>query len=88
MLHTLEGIYRDGKIELLEVPAAMAENTRVLITFLPAPSGPIDLAQREITPAQAADLRARLRSVAEDWDRPEMDAYDHYETVQPDAAPR
>ena len=29
-----------------------------------------------IDEAQAADLRVRLSTFAEDWNRPEMDAYD------------
>ncbi len=36
----------------------------------------LDLAARGISPAQAADLRARLSTCAEDWDSPEMDIYD------------
>jgi len=36
----------------------------------------IDLRERGIDEAQAADLRARLKSFAEDWDRPEAAIYD------------
>jgi hypothetical protein len=36
----------------------------------------VDLRDRGIGQAQAADLRARLRTFAEDWDRPEMSIYD------------
>lgn len=35
MLTTVEGVYTQGKIELTEVPAGV-EDTRVLVTFLPA----------------------------------------------------
>jgi hypothetical protein len=35
-LLTLEGIYRDGKVELAEEPADVGDETRVLVTFLPA----------------------------------------------------
>jgi hypothetical protein len=35
-----------------------------------------DLASRGIEPGQAADLRHRLAAFAEDWERPEMNAYD------------
>ena len=35
----------------------------------------VSLADRGITPYQAADLRARLRTF-EDWDDPAMEAYD------------
>jgi hypothetical protein len=47
----------------------------VIVTFL-GPSGRVDLAGRGIDEQQAADLRHRLKAVAEDWDRPEMDVYD------------
>jgi len=39
MLQAFEGIYRNGVIELLEVPENIYES-RVLITFLAAPSIP------------------------------------------------
>ncbi len=73
MLHSVEGIYRDGKVELLETPAAVKE-ARVIVTFLPA-NGPINLRAHGIDEAQAAELRWRFQAIAEDWDRPEMDVY-------------
>ena len=36
----------------------------------------IDLQARGIDKTQAADLRARLKTFAEDWDRPEAAIYD------------
>ena len=74
MLKSIEGIFRDGKIELLE-PAPQIGETRVVITFLP-PRQQIDLRDRGINEPEAADLRARLQTFAEDWDRPDMDVYD------------
>jgi hypothetical protein len=74
MLRSVEGIYRDGKVELLETPQDL-EEARVIVTFLPAP-GSVDLAARGINEEQAAELRARLRAFAEDWERPEMRGYD------------
>jgi hypothetical protein len=73
MLTTVEGVYRDGKVELLEAPAN-AEGARVIVTFLPK-AGPIDLGERGIDEVQAADLRWRLQTFAADWDSPDMDAY-------------
>jgi hypothetical protein len=70
---TVEGIYRDGKIELLETPADLDE-ARVIVTFLPA--GAINLSDRGIDEAQAASLRERLGAFVEDWELPEMEAYD------------
>ncbi|MCH7990590.1 MAG: hypothetical protein IID46_15730 [Planctomycetes bacterium] len=74
MLKSVEGIYRDGKVELLE-PAPFDGEGRVIVTFLPT-NGTTDLASRGIDQEQAEDLRRRLKAFAEDWDRPEMDVYD------------
>jgi len=73
MLKSVEGIYRHGKVELLE-PAPPEAKGKVIVTFLDTTA--VDLADRGIDEAQAADLRHRLKPFAEDWDRPEMDAYD------------
>ena len=70
---TVEGIFRNGHVELLQQPAAQGES-RVLVTFLE--SKEIDLRERGISEEQAADLRSRLKTFAKDWDRPEMDVYD------------
>jgi hypothetical protein len=70
---TVEGIYRDGKVELLETPSNVDE-ARVLVTFLP--EGAVNLSEHGIDEGQAASLRARLRAFVEDWDQPEMGAYD------------
>jgi hypothetical protein len=74
MLKSVEGVYRNGRVELLETPGDL-EEARVIVTFLPGPNL-VDLKARGINEAQAADLRARLQTFADDWDRPEMDAYD------------
>jgi hypothetical protein len=75
MLRSVEGIYRDGKIELVEpVPASLSG--KVIVTFVSSSPGVVDLAARGIGPEQAADLRGRLAAFADDWNRPEMDAYD------------
>lgn len=70
---TVEGIYRNGKVELLETPASVDE-ARVIVTFLVAET--VDLPERGIDERQAANLRARLSAFVEDWDQPEMGAYD------------
>lgn len=41
-----------------------------------APYRAVDLRDRGIGEAQAADLRARLKTFAEDWERPEASVYD------------
>jgi hypothetical protein len=74
MLKSVEGVYRNGKVELLE-PQDEPEGSRVIVTWIPSPH-PADLRERGIDESQAADLRRRLAAFAEDWDRPEMAAYD------------
>ena len=61
-------------MELTE-PLAGAEGSRVIVTWV-HPAEPIELRERGIDESQAADLRRRLALFAEDWDRPEMAAYD------------
>ena len=80
MLNSIEGIYRKGKVELAEVPSNIDDDTRVIVTFLK--SGSIDLRKRGIDEAQAADLRSRLSTFAEDWNSPEMDIYDDYDATK------
>ncbi|MGD0298406.1 MAG: hypothetical protein ABSE86_14975 [Bryobacteraceae bacterium] len=71
MVKSVEGIYRDGKVELLQ-PLDEAEGARVIVTPV-RPAEPIDLGQRGIDQSQAG---RRLAQFAEDWDRPEMAGYD------------
>jgi len=73
MLKAVEGIYRDGEVELLEQPGGVTE-ARVIVTFLPA-EGPIDLRTLGISEEQAAAMRHRFGAATEDWDRPDMDVY-------------
>ena len=73
MRKAVEGIYRQGKIELLETPPDVRK-TRVVVTFLSV-EGAIDLRAHGIGEAEAGELRSRWGTAAEDWDRPEMDVY-------------
>lgn len=77
---TIEGVYRDGKIELAEQPRGVRDETRVIVTFLE--SGQVDLRERGIDEELAAELRARLAPFAEDWDSPEMEQYDDYDVAK------
>lgn len=74
MVKSVEGIYRNGKVELVE-PLAEAEGSRVIVTWVDSAEW-VDLRERGIDESQAADLRRRLARFAEDWDRPEMTVYD------------
>jgi hypothetical protein len=80
MLKTLEGIYRNGKIELRETPSEVRDETRVIVTFLEPRS--VNLRAHGIDEAQAAELRARLATFVEDWESPEMDIYDDYDAAK------
>lgn len=80
MLTAIQGIYRNGKIQLREVPPNVRDDTPVIVTFLTV--GDIDLSARGIEETQAADLRARLTTFAEEWDSPEMDIYDNYDAAK------
>ena len=66
---------------LLEVRKAGFDVVRVHInpTVMLGAIGNIDLRERGIDEAQAAELRARLACFAEDWESPEMDIYDNYD---------
>lgn len=80
MLTTVEGVYHDGKIELAESPVNVTGTARVIVTFLE--SGTVDLRARGIDEEQAADLRARLKTFAEDWESEEMSVYDNYDSAK------
>lgn len=80
MLTSVEGVYRNGKIELSELPGEVAEETRVIVTFVGPRS--IALGPRGIDEAQAAKLRESLAPFAEDWESPEMEVYDDYEAAR------
>lgn len=77
---SVPGVYRAGKVELTEPPANVSDGTAVIVTFLP--NGSADLSRHGISPEQAAELRARLATFAEDWDSPEMSAYDNYHAAK------
>ena len=73
MFKTLQGIFRDGKVELLE-PAPRCGEVRVLVTFLSPVR--VVLAESGINESQAVNLRYRLSAIVDDWERPEMSVYD------------
>lgn len=80
MLVSVHGVYRHGKIELMEQPRMMREETQVVVTFLE--SGLVDLPTRWINKSQAAELRAQLAAFAAEWDSPEMNIYDNYDAAK------
>ncbi len=70
---TIEGTYKNGQVILAETPEEVAES-RVLVTFLNTRI--IDLQELGISKEEAAEMRGKLSSIADDWNRPEMDIYD------------
>lgn len=61
-------------LEKLQELAGQPKNVR--LQEEPSAYGSVDLRDRGIDRAQAADLRARLKTFAEDWNRPEASIYD------------
>jgi hypothetical protein len=74
MLRTVEGVCREGKIELDEIPSDV-DGARVLVTFLFQPVPPLR-DEPQIDKELTAEARWRFGAIADDWDRPEMDVYD------------
>ncbi|PSF33121.1 hypothetical protein C7H19_20565 [Aphanothece hegewaldii CCALA 016] len=80
MLTSIEGIYKNGRIELVEQPNNVLEGTKVIVTFIK--SNEIDLASHEIDPAQAEALRTNLTTFVDDWNSDEMSIYDNYDAAK------
>jgi hypothetical protein len=80
MLTSVEGIYRNGHVELLERSSDVREGARVIVTFIE--STPIGLAAQGIDPDQAEILRTSLATFSEDWNSPEMSIYDNYDAAK------
>jgi predicted translin family RNA/ssDNA-binding protein len=80
VLTTVEGIYRDGRIELKNLPSDVAEESKVIVTFVD--SDDVDLANREIDKSQAETLRNSLATFADDWNSSEMSIYDNYDAIK------
>ena len=58
MLPTVEGTYRNGRIELAETPQNVGDATRAPVTFLAA--GEVDLRSQGIDERQAQELRRHV----------------------------
>lgn len=75
---TVEGIYSNGTIELLESVEA-ADRSKVLITFLE--NCDVALETLGIDEVAAAELRSKFASF-EDWNDPAMDVYNDYDNAR------
>ncbi|MGK7898487.1 MAG: hypothetical protein AB4372_33945 [Xenococcus sp. (in: cyanobacteria)] len=74
MLTSVEGVYRNGRVELTEQPKNIPEGTSVIVTFVS--SNDIDLASQGIGREQAKILRESLATFSDYWDSDEMSIYD------------
>ena len=84
MIQSVEGIFRNGKVELLEMPENIGE-ARVIVTFLPESIGPAG--GPSFTPGEVAELRGKLAAWEEDWNAPGMEDYDAYEVRRRGSGP-
>ncbi len=75
---TVEGIYKDGKIELLETVSEVKQ-AKVLVTFLE--NSDIDLQTLDINETQAKELREKFSSF-EDWNDSSLDVYNDYDNAK------
>lgn len=86
MMTSIQGVYRDGKVDLLEPPANVGDGTQIIVTFvgtLTSDGGTVvDLPSRGMDTRQAADLRGRLATFAADWNEPTLDVYDDYDAAK------
>ena len=75
---TVEGVYKDGKVELLEA-VSIEQQSRVLVTFLE--NSDISLSALGIGEDEAAELRQKM-DMFEDWNEPAMDIYNDYDNAR------
>ncbi len=80
VLTTVEGIYRDGRIELKSLPSNVTNEAKVIVTFVDADA--VDLMAHGIDRSQAEVLRNNLATFADDWNSPDMSIYDNYDATK------
>jgi hypothetical protein len=82
MLTRIEGIYRNGRIELTQLPANVSEKTRKIVTFVEVKEEEIDLSAYSIDETRAESSRANLATFVDDWNNLEMIIYDDYDAAK------
>ena len=75
MIKCIEGVYRNGRVDLLE-PLEEREGARVIVAVLP--NGVDANSPPALNQAELAELRSKLAAWDEDWNAPGMEAYDNY----------
>ncbi len=73
---TVKGIYKDGRVELLEAVNEVKQ-AKVLVTFVES-ANDIQLKSIGIDEHQAGELREKFAAF-EDWNDPAMDTYNDYD---------
>jgi hypothetical protein len=68
-----EGIYRDGKVELIEDPGDVRDETRVIITFL------LTEEAQGVETQRWAELG--MDRLEQEWDNPEDAVYDDWKKL-------
>lgn len=78
------GVVFMSTAELLNELAKLtpAERQEIVRRLTEMDGASVDLRTRGIDAVAAAELRSRLERFAEDWDSPEMTAYDHYDAAK------
>ena len=79
-MNAINGLGEAQRQRALQLKAQIESLQAELEAILPVPEvqpALVDLAARGIEQNQAAELRARLKTFAADWDRPETAIYDH-----------
>ncbi len=84
MIQSVQGVFRNGKVELLEEPVNIRE-AQVIVTFLTDAIGPAG--GPWFTREEVADLRGKMAAWEEDWNAPGMEAYNDYETRRRGSGP-
>ena len=74
---TVEGIFKNGHVELLEEVHDIDE-AKVLVTFVQ--NGDLSIECLGLDAAAAAELRSKFESF-EDWNDPAMDIYNDYDNA-------
>lgn len=82
-MQTVRGIYKGGRVEFIKSQPTDVDHVPVLVTFLvDEHDQSVNLQKQGIGIENAANLRKRLKCFAEDWERPEMDAYDNLNFIE------
>lgn len=83
IIETIRVLAPDKQQAVLRFAESLQDKTSA---DLPDAENSVDLANRGIGEEQAAELKSRLQTFDEDWNRPEMAAYDCFFANQFDSA--